>query len=63
MGSEPRSLGVGAPADLKPGLDVALNLDANAHNNFFPMLKAARQTAHYRARELPAAPNPGVGGK
>jgi len=44
-------------------LDVPLNLDANAHNSFFPSLKAARQSARDRARELPVVPNPGVGGK
>ena len=44
-------------------LDVPLNLDANAHNSFFPTLKAARQSARDRARELPVVSNPGVGGK
>ena len=40
-------------------LDVPLNLDANAHNSFFPTLKAARQSARDRSRELPVMLNPG----
>ncbi len=44
-------------------LDGSFNLDATAHNSFFPTLKAARQSARDRARELPVVPNPGVGGK
>ncbi len=43
-------------------LDVPLNLDSNAHNSFYPTLKAARRHAVVRANELPVVPNPGVGG-
>ncbi|MCJ0907034.1 GIY-YIG nuclease family protein [Rhodococcus sp. ARC_M6] len=44
-------------------LDVPLNLDTNAHNSFYPTLKAVRRAAVVRANELPVVPNPGVGGK
>jgi len=43
------------------GLDVPLNLDGNAHNQFHPELTATRAAAVARARILPVLPNPGPG--
>lgn len=39
-------------------LDVPLNLQGNAHNNFYPTLKAVRRAAAARANVLPVLPNP-----
>ena len=47
---------------LLQSLDLPLNLDKNAGNNFHPILTAARANAAMRARALPVLPNPGSGG-
>lgn len=44
-------------------LDLPLNLDGNARNAFHGPLSAVRAAAVARAKTLPIAPNPGVGGR
>ena len=42
-------------------LDLPLNLQGNAHNNFHLRLTRARADCVAQARNLPVAPNPGFG--
>jgi hypothetical protein len=44
-------------------LDVPLNLEGNARNAFHRSLSAGRAAAVARAKSLPVAPNPRVGGR
>lgn len=43
-------------------LDLPLNLQANSHNRFHPVLTAARARCVAQAKVLPVVPNPGIGG-
>jgi hypothetical protein len=44
-------------------LDVPLNLEGNARNAFHRSLSTGRAAAVARAKSLPVAPNPRVGGR
>ena len=48
--------------ELIAALDLPLNLQGNAHNQFHPLLTRARARCVAQARELPVEPNPGTGG-
>lgn len=45
--------------ELIAALDLPLNLDGNARNKFYPILKEIRRAAVARANSLPVLPNPG----
>lgn len=47
---------------LVAALDLPLNLQANSHNQFHPVLTAARAKCVAQAKALPVMPNPGIGG-
>jgi hypothetical protein len=49
-------------AELIASLDLPLNLQANSHNQFHPVLTAARARCVAQAKSLPVLPNPGIGG-
>jgi len=44
-------------------VDLPLNLDGNARNQFHPELTGTRKQAVEAARLLPSVPNPGIGGR
>lgn len=44
-------------------LNLPLNLKGNSRNQFHPVLRAARARCVARAKALPIAPNPGIGGR
>jgi hypothetical protein len=44
-------------------LDLPLNLEGNSRNRFHSSLSKDRAAAVARAKVLPVAPNPGVGGR
>lgn len=48
--------------ELIAALDLPLNLQGNAHNQFRHVLTAARAGCVAQARALPVVPNPGIGG-